>query len=114
MAAFGTGLAATHQMTSTETNKRAEGTQRPPVHRRPNPADLSLAPLVREARADTVERYCGGQANHDEVGWALETYSRFIEAHTAREEELVFPAANRHLNDADWAEVYAAFSGADT
>jgi len=88
MAAFGTGLAATHQMTSTETNKRAEGTQRPPVHRRPNPADLSLAPLEREAR--------------------------FIEAHTAREEELVLPAANRHLNDADRAEVHAAFSGADT
>jgi len=197
-------------MTSTEANKRTVGTQRPPVHRRPNSADLSLTPLDREALpaqtvgiirgehrsraavlhawlqvlkstrtessapapallaamvdylrtptlalhhtreddvlfrllrerapdlgpaldwlsrehqrdkcltgalADTVERYCGGQTNQDEIEWALETYSRFIEAHTAREEELVFPAANRHLNDADWAEVYAAFSGADT
>jgi nucleotide-binding universal stress UspA family protein/hemerythrin-like domain-containing protein len=52
---------------------------------------------------------------------AVKRYADFIWEHLGREESVILPAAQKHLKDADWAEIDAAFSanrdprfGADT
>jgi hemerythrin-like domain-containing protein/nucleotide-binding universal stress UspA family protein len=41
---------------------------------------------------------------------AVEAYATFIWEHLGREEGVILPAAQRHLSDADWAEIDAAFA----
>jgi nucleotide-binding universal stress UspA family protein/hemerythrin-like domain-containing protein len=40
---------------------------------------------------------------------AVKAYASFLWDHMGREEGVILPAAQRHLNDADWAEIDAAF-----
>jgi hemerythrin-like domain-containing protein len=39
----------------------------------------------------------------------VKAYASFLWDHMGREEGVILPAAQRHLNDADWAEIDAAF-----
>jgi len=40
---------------------------------------------------------------------AVQAYARFLWEHLGREEGVILPAAQRHLNDADWMEIDHAF-----
>jgi nucleotide-binding universal stress UspA family protein/hemerythrin-like domain-containing protein len=65
--------------------------------------------LVNEL-ADLVERYIAGAAALAELEQAVSRYALFIWEHMGREEGVIIPAAQRHLTDADWDEINAAFS----
>ena len=39
----------------------------------------------------------------------MQAYASFLWDHMGREEGVILPAAQRHLNDADWADIDAAF-----
>ncbi|HET9595271.1 MAG TPA: universal stress protein [Anaeromyxobacteraceae bacterium] len=60
--------------------------------------------------AEVVERTCSGAASAAELREAVAEYACFMSEHLRREEALVLPAAERHLTDADWDEVLAAFA----
>jgi nucleotide-binding universal stress UspA family protein len=71
--------------------------------------------------AETVTRHTAGEAPIEEIEQAVSRYAAFIWEHLGREEGVILPAAQRHLTDADWKEINAAFSenqdprfGADT
>ena len=65
--------------------------------------------LVAELAA-TVVRNAEGEAPLAEVEQLVSAYAHFIWEHLGREEGVILPAAQRHLTDADWAEINAAFS----
>lgn len=65
--------------------------------------------LVNEL-TDAVERYCEGSIALAEVDQAVNRYAKFIWEHMGREEGVILPAAQRHLTEADWEEINAAFS----
>jgi hemerythrin-like domain-containing protein len=44
---------------------------------------------------------------------AVGRYADFVWNHLGREEGVVLPAARRHLSEADWAEIDAAFAAND-
>jgi nucleotide-binding universal stress UspA family protein/hemerythrin-like domain-containing protein len=71
--------------------------------------------------AEAVRSHASGQLSLDEVEQAVSRYAAFVWEHLGREEGVILPAAQRHLTDADWTEINAAFSenrdprfGADT
>ena len=71
--------------------------------------------------AETVKRHAAGGVTIEEVEQAVSRYAAFIWEHLGREEGVILPAAERHLTEADWKEINAAFSenrdprfGADT
>jgi hemerythrin-like domain-containing protein len=45
-----------------------------------------------------------------ELADAVAQYAKFIWEHLGREEAVILPAAQRHLNAADWVDIDAAFS----
>lgn len=65
--------------------------------------------LVAEL-AETVKRNAHGDAPIEELEQAVSRYALFIWEHLGREEGVILPAAQRHLTDADWDEINAAFS----
>ncbi|NJD33333.1 MAG: universal stress protein UspA [Betaproteobacteria bacterium] len=64
--------------------------------------------LVDELAA-TVERYIEGSTSLVEVDQVLNRYAKFAWEHMGREEGVILPAAQRHLTEADWAEINDAF-----
>jgi nucleotide-binding universal stress UspA family protein/hemerythrin-like domain-containing protein len=60
--------------------------------------------------ADTVERHCAGAAAIAELHQAVEGYAGFMWEHMDAEEAVILPAARRHLTEADWDEILAAFA----
>ena len=42
---------------------------------------------------------------------AVQAYASFLWEHMGREEGVILPAAQRHLSDADWVQIDAAFAG---
>jgi len=65
--------------------------------------------LVAEL-ASLVAGLEGGRVELSAVESAIKRYADFIWEHLGREEGVILPAAERHLTDADWAEISAAFS----
>ena len=63
-----------------------------------------LAALV-EALAVSSDTAAATRALDD----AVQAYARFLWEHLGREEGVILPAAQQHLNDADWAEIDRAF-----
>lgn len=51
-----------------------------------------------------------GESRRTEFEQAVEQYTRFYLEHMSMEEQRVLPAARRCLDDADWAELDAAFA----
>jgi hemerythrin-like domain-containing protein len=65
--------------------------------------------LVAELAA-LVERTASGTGDIAALERAVNHYAMFIWEHLGREEGVILPAAERHLTEADWAEIGAAFS----
>ncbi len=64
-----------------------------------------------DALVALVERHARGKATLREVAAAVEHYAIFMWEHLGREEGVILPAARRHLTEADWREIHAAFAG---
>ncbi len=52
----------------------------------------------------------GDRGAPDEINAAVQRLSGAIWEHMSLEESTIFPAARRHLSDAEWSRVYGAFS----
>lgn len=65
--------------------------------------------LVAELAA-TLERHGRGEATNAELEQTVSRYTSFIWEHLGREEGVILPAAQRHLSEADWDAINAAFS----
>lgn len=65
--------------------------------------------LVNELSAK-VEAYCQGSLSLVELDVAVQQYARFIWDHMGKEENVILPAAQRVLTEADWRELHAAFA----
>lgn len=57
-----------------------------------------------------VEAYCQGSLSLLELDAAVRQYAQFIWDHMGKEENVILPAAQRILTEADWSELHAAFS----
>ena len=60
--------------------------------------------------AALVDQYAAGSKSAQDLEKAVSGYAQFIWEHMGREEGVILPAAQRYLTDADWSEIYAAFS----
>jgi nucleotide-binding universal stress UspA family protein/hemerythrin-like domain-containing protein len=65
--------------------------------------------LVSELTA-MVEAQATSAVDTAELERAVKRYATFIWEHLGREEGVILPAAERHLTEADWAEINAAFA----
>lgn len=65
--------------------------------------------LVAEL-AEMVDREARGELPIAEFERAVMRYATFIWEHLGREENVILPAAARHLTEADWTEINAAFA----
>lgn len=65
--------------------------------------------LVNELSTQ-VEAYCQGSLSLLELDAAVQQYALFIWDHMGKEENVILPAAQRVLTEADWRELHAAFS----
>lgn len=57
-----------------------------------------------------VQGHAAGDVPLAQVEHTVSRYALFIWEHLGREEGVILPAAQRHLTDADWEEINAAFS----
>lgn len=90
------------------------------LRERTNAIDAELAELERQHErdrqlvADLQRRVdalaAGGAAAAQELEGAVRRYAAFQWEHLGREEGVVLPAAQRHLTDADWRALDAAFA----
>ena len=89
------------------------------LRERTSEVDLELEELGRQHQrderlvdelTDAIERCCDGKMPWVELEQAVDRYAKFIFEHMAREERVILPAAERHLNADDWEEIDAAFS----
>ena len=65
--------------------------------------------LVAEL-AEMIDRAAGGDVAIAELERAVMRYATFVWDHLGREEGVILPAAERHLTEADWDEINAAFA----
>jgi nucleotide-binding universal stress UspA family protein/hemerythrin-like domain-containing protein len=65
--------------------------------------------LVAELAAMVDARSTGG-VDTPELEHAVKRYATFVWEHLGREEGVILPAAERHLTEADWAEINTAFA----
>jgi nucleotide-binding universal stress UspA family protein/hemerythrin-like domain-containing protein len=89
------------------------------LRERTSEADAELEELERQHVRDRelvaelaamVDAQARGGVDTAELEGAVKRYASFVWEHLGREEGVILPAAERHLTEADWAEINAAFA----
>jgi len=68
--------------------------------------DLQLV----ESLVQAVAQQARGEGKLEDIEHSVARYAQFIWEHMGREEGVILPAAQKHLTEADWADINDAFS----